>query len=168
MATLRYDCFFLMPNWFYLIVNFCYLFALAVWIGGGLGLGGIVAPALFRTLPRAEAGALFGRMLGRFARFRLAAVAVAILMATVKHLLWETHASTVWMVIRWTALVTMAAAVGYELLFLEDAIEATRGNLADGIPDDDPRRMAFMRLHKRSERLMKAALIAAAVALFLS
>ncbi|MEO8034933.1 MAG: DUF4149 domain-containing protein, partial [Acidobacteriota bacterium] len=89
-----------MPNWLYLLVNICYLIALALWIGGGVALGAIVAPALFRRLARPEAGEIFGPMLGRFARVRLVAIAVAILAATGKHLLWETHVVSIWMVIR--------------------------------------------------------------------
>ena len=60
----------------------------------------------------------------------------------------------------------MAAIVLYELFGLEPAMEKTRPG-ADA-SDDDPRRASFMRLHRRSETLMKAGLAAALVALLLS
>jgi uncharacterized membrane protein len=54
-----------MPNWSYLTINFLYQLGLALWIGGSVALGALVAPALFKALPRAEAGAIFGPTLRR-------------------------------------------------------------------------------------------------------
>ena len=146
-----------MPNWLYLIVNVLYHLGLSLWIGGAVVLGALVAPALFGKLPRQEAGAIFGPILRRFSRVRLGAVIVVILTAAAKHLVWETHASSIWIVIRWAAIAVMATSVFYEIFYLEGALEARRGDSA-----------AFMPLHRRSETLMKVGLIAAIVALFLS
>jgi hypothetical protein len=157
-----------MPNWFYLLVNICYLLALSLWVGGAVALGAFVAPILFRNLPRSEAGALFGPMLRRFARVRLIAILVAIVAAGVKHFVWETHVVSVWMLLRWLALGLMAASVLYEILHLEGAIELTRKDLSPDQGNDDPSRAPFQKLHRRSEGLMKVGLVAAVVALFLS
>ena len=153
-----------MPNWLYILTHSLYLLGLCVWIGGGVILGALVAPALFRSLPRHQAGGMFGPILRRFARLRLGAVVVMIVTAAIKHLVWETHAVSPWIAIRWLALAVMAAIVTYELFGLEPAMAATR----PGDADDDPRRASFMRLHRRSETLMKAGLGAALVALLLS
>ena len=52
-----------MPNWLYLLTNFVYHLGLAIWIGGSIALGALVAPALFRMLPRPQAVAvLHGRV----------------------------------------------------------------------------------------------------------
>lgn len=145
-----------MPNWLYLLVSIAYHLGLALWIGGAVVLGALVAPALFRALPRQEAGGIFGPILRRFARLRLGAITVVILAAAVKHFRWETHASTVWILIRWIAIAFMAVAVLYEIYYLERELEARRG---------DPDR--FQPLHRRSENLMKLSLLAAVVAAFL-
>ena len=157
-----------MPNWSYLVVNFLYEIGLAIWIGGTVVLGGIVAPILFKNLQRHEAGALFGPSLRRFARWRIAALLLIIFGGAIRYLAWETHAVTVWIALRWLAIAFLAFSVVYELGILERALERRRRDLAPDQSDDDPRRAAFQRLHRRAEVLMKASLIAAVVALFLS
>src|SRR5207253_5074750 len=97
-----------MPNWLYLLDSIAYHLGLALWIGGAIVLGALVAPALFGAMPRQEAGAIFGPILRKFARLRLGAIALVIVAAAVKHLAWETHASTVWILIRWIAIAFMA------------------------------------------------------------
>lgn len=143
-----------MPNWLYLLFHFLYTAGLAVWIGGVLVLGVLTAPALFRALPREQAGSVFGPILRRFAKMRLAAAILIVIGAGAKYVKWETHAATPWLLIRWIAIAFLASTVVYELFFLYPAIEA--------------RGPSFDRLHRRSELLMKSSLIAATVALFLS
>ena len=155
-----------MPNWLYIVTHTFYLLGVAIWIGGGVILGALVAPALFGALPRHQAGGIFGPILRRFARLRLGAIVVMIITAAIKHLVWETHVVSPWIAIRWLALAVMAAIVLYELFGLEPAMEKTRPAPEAG--EDDPRRASFMRLHRRSEALMKAGLGAALVALLLS
>ena len=67
-----------MPNWAYLAINFLYHLGLAIWIGGVAVLGALVAPALFKALPRQDAGAIFGPILRRFSRWRIAAAGLAL------------------------------------------------------------------------------------------
>lgn len=156
-----------MPNWLHLFVNLAYHLALGVWIGGTVVLGALVAPALFRALPRHQAGGIFGPTLRRFARVRVVAIAVAITAAAVKFAVWERSAS-VWIAVRWTALAVMAAAVLYEVAYLERALEARRVHLTPETPESDPSRIAFQALHRRAEGLMKGTLLAAVVAMLLS
>ncbi len=160
-----------MPNWTYLVVNFLYELGLALWIGGTLALGGIVAPFLFKTLPRENAGGLFGPILWRFARLRIVAVVLIIFGGAVRYLAWETHAFVAWIALRWLAIAFLAFTVVYEIGFLEPAmerrrVELTRVELTPGQGEDDPHRRAFQKLHRRAELLMKSSLIAALVALF--
>ena len=156
-----------MPNWLHLSLNLAYHLALALWIGGAIVLGALVAPALFRALPRQEAGAIFGPTLRKFARLRVAAIAVAIVAAAIKFMLWE-RTATVWIGLRWAALLVLAAAVLYEIGYLERALEARRVHLTPATSEDDPHRRAFNALHKRAEGLMKASLVAALLAMLLS
>jgi uncharacterized membrane protein len=156
------------PNLVALIVNLVYHLSLAIWIGGGIALGALTAPELFRQLPRPQAGGIFGPILRRFSRLRLAAVFAALAAAAAKHLLWEGHSASGWIAVRWVALAAMTVIVVYELLGLEPAMAAYRGKMAAEASDSDPARAAFLRLHRRSEALMKVGLLAALVALFLS
>jgi len=153
------------PNWFYIATNTVYHLGLAVWIGGAIALGALTAPALFHTLPRPQAGAIFGPILRRFARLRLAALVGVVVAAAVKNLVWETHARNAWIALRWAALAFMAFAVLYEIVWLERAIEARRIELRPELPEDHPTRRAFAVLHGRAEGLMKASVGAAVVAM---
>lgn len=156
-----------MPNWSHLFVNLFYHLGLAIWIGGTIVLGALVAPALFRTLPRLQAGGIFGPTLRRFARVRVFALAVTIIAAGVKHAVWE-RVPTLWISLRWAALLVLAATLVYEIAYLERALEARRVHLTPEMADDHPQRRAFNGLHKRAEGLMKAALVAALAAMLLS
>lgn len=156
-----------MPNWPHLFTNLCYHLGLAVWIGGTVVLGALVAPALFRALPRHEAGAIFGPTLRRFARVRIVAIAVAIAAAAVKFAVWESGAM-LWIAVRWAALLFLAASVLYEVGYLERALEARRVHVTPDMGEHDPRRRAFNALHKQAEGLMKASLVAAVAAMLLS
>jgi len=146
-----------MPNWAYLAINFLYHLGLAIWIGGAAVLGALVAPALFKALPRHDAGAIFGPVLRRFSRWRIAAAGLSLAGAAGKLALWEQHAANPWIAIRWIAIVLMWVDAFYEIVWLEPALERARGDAA-----------AFGKLHKRSEMLMKSTLVAAIVALFFS
>jgi uncharacterized membrane protein len=156
-----------MPNWPHLVTNLFYHLGLSVWIGGTIVLGALVAPALFRALPRHQAGGIFGPTLRRFARIRVIALLITIIAAAIKHVVWESGA-TLWIGVRWAALLVMAASVVYEIACLEQALEARRVHLTPEMPEDDPQRRAFNALHKRAEGLMKAALVAALAAMLLS
>jgi hypothetical protein len=156
-----------MPNFLHLALNAVYHLALALWIGGGIALGALTAPELFRQLPRAQAGGIFAPVLRRFARLRLFAILIAIAAAAAKHIVFETHSANVWIVVRWAALAFMAVAVLYEIAALQPALERLRPGVA-GAAETDPQRAVFTRLHKRSEALMKASLLAAVVALLFS
>lgn len=156
-----------MPNWLHLFTNLVYHLGLALWIGGTIVLGALVAPALFRALPRPQAGAIFGPALRRFARLRLGALIATIAAAGVKHAVWE-RTSSLWISLRWAALGVLAAAVLYEIAFLEPKLEARRVHLTPEKGEDHPERRAFNALHRRAEGLMKASLVAALAAMLIS
>ena len=92
-----------MPNWGYLAINFLYHLGLALWIGGAVVLGALVAPALFRALPRSDAGNIFGPTLRRFSRLRVVAIGLVVIGAAVKYAVWGRHAKSPWIAIRWAA-----------------------------------------------------------------
>src|SRR5437879_9334043 len=83
-----------MPNWLHLFVNGLYHLGLALWIGGAVALGALSAPVLFGALPRQQAGSIFGPTLRRFAKLRLCAVALMIVGAGAKHIVFESFAKS--------------------------------------------------------------------------
>jgi uncharacterized membrane protein len=157
-----------MPNWLYLLFSVLYHLGLAIWIGGTIVLGALTAPALFRALPRPQAGAIFGTILRRFARVRIAALIAIIIGAGAKYVTWETHAISPWIVVRWLMIAFLAVSLIIEILILEPRLEAQRLLLTPEMTADDPRRAAFNVLHRRAENLLRLALLAAVVALFFS
>jgi len=154
-----------MPNWSFLIAHALYQLGLALWIGGALALGALVAPALFGALPRAQAGGIFAPILRRFARLRVIALVMTIVGAAMRYLIAERHATGIWIGIRWACIAILAIDLVYELGSLEPAMSKLRPQLT---ADDTPERREFQRLHKRSEMLMKVTLLAAVVAVVMS
>ena len=157
-----------MPNWTYILINALYHLGLALWIGGALALGALVAPVLFRALPRHQAGALFGAALRRFARLRVLALLLIVTGGGAKFLLYETHAATVWITLRWAAIAFLALELVYEIGYQERVMERLRQQLGPEAAADDPRRLAFGRLHQRAEWLLRVSILAALLALVLS
>jgi hypothetical protein len=157
-----------MPNWSYILINALYHLGLALWIGGAVALGALAAPILFRSLPRHQAGAIFGPTLRRFARLRVLALLLIVAGAGGKYLFYESHAAIVWIALRWVAIAFLAIELVYELGYQERAMERLRQQLGPEVAEDDPRRAAFGRLHKRAEGLLRASVFAALLALVLS
>ena len=154
-----------MPNWSFVITQFFYLLALSLWIGGGVALGALTAPVLFQNLERPVAGGIFGRILRRFSRVRIGAAVVVVAAALARSLLFEPRVS-VWHLVRWIALVVMAAEVVYSVLYLQPAIERSQAGIEGASPEERTAAKAgFDRLHQRAETLMKISILAAVVAL---
>lgn len=160
-----------MPNWGYVFVSFVFHLGLAVWIGGTVVLGALVAPTLFRNLDRSTAGSSFGSILRKFLRLRLVAILAVIIAAAVKYAIWEDSPTNspqkIWIMIRWLCLTFMALAAFYEIFRLEGAIgRALEGRREQGAESASGR--TFDRLHRQSEILMKMSLFAAFGALLLN
>jgi len=155
-----------LPNWLYLIFQCLYDLGLALWIGGAIVLGAAAAPVLFQSLPRPQAGAIFGPILARFARIQAIALLMIVVSAAARFLIWERHAATLWLAGRWGAIVLLAWALLGQMS-IQKKMRVFGSNLA-AEPDDSPVRAMFQLLHRRAEGLMKASLIAAFIALFFS
>jgi Domain of unknown function (DUF4149) len=155
-----------LPNWLYLIFQFVYDVGLALWIGGALVLGAAAAPVFFKTLPRPQAGAIFGVILGRFARIQAIALLMIVIGAAARFLIWERHAATLWLVGRWGAIVFLACALLGQVS-IQKKMRVIGSDLGPET-EDNPVRLRFQQLHARAEGLMKASVIAAFVALFFS
>ncbi|HXH07526.1 MAG TPA: DUF4149 domain-containing protein, partial [Vicinamibacterales bacterium] len=143
------------------VLRYLYLLALVVWIGGIAALGGVAAPALFETLPRAVgpagrelAGAAFGEILRRFHLVAYGAASVMLASLVVARILGPrpVHFGARTAIVSAMLGLTLCSGVvvGRRIAAVRAEI---RGPVA-GLPDTDPRRIEFGRLHALSTVLM--------------
>ena len=133
---------------------------LAVWIGAALLFTAVVAPAAFAVLPtRTLAGALVGRVLPViFYAGILVGVSIVILDVVSKSGSWT----------RTGAAAVAALACTVAQLIVGSRIESLRASIGgplDALASDDPRRVAFGRLHAISVGWLGIAMLAAILAL---
>jgi len=145
---------------------FLYDVGLALWIGGTIVLGAAVAPVLFKSLPRPQAGGIFGPILARYARIQAIALLMIVIGAGARFLIWERHAATLWLIGRWAAIVMLAWALLGQMS-IQRKMRVIGSNLGPET-EENPVRIIFQHLHIRAEGLMRASVIAAFIGLFFS
>ena len=143
-------------------LRYAYLVALVFWVGGLLALGGIAGPALFEALSassgagRELAGVAFGAVL---ARFHVAAYVAAAAMIVTLLLMRVLGPRPLRFGVRLAIVCAMAAVMLYSGLFLSGRIQRLQreiGGPVAALPEHDPRRVTFGRLHGLSTLLMMA------------
>lgn len=157
-----------------LVLRFATLLAIAVWIGGLLALGAIAAPAIFdivaaRGVPDARilSGAVFGEVLRRFHLVAygcglviLAALFTrAVLGPRPRHFALRFAIATVML----GAALYSGIAVSRRIADVQRQIGA--GAAASSLPEGDPRRAAFGRLHALSTLIQLVPLVGGMVLL---
>ena len=156
-----------------LALRYVYVLALAVWLGGMVVLGAVVAPATFQILQASEpdtgrllAGEVFGGILHRFHYVAYGAGGVLLLALAAMALLGPRPR---WFAIR-AAIVAVMLAVslysGLVVLREVDSIQAEVGALPSTLPAGDQRRRRFDDLHQLSTRLMMVNIVAGFVLVF--
>jgi uncharacterized protein DUF4149 len=136
---------------------------LAVWIGAALLFTLVVAPAAFDVLPtRTLAGALVGRVLPiLFYAGVVIGSAIVVLDLVGRTGAWSRAAAG--------AVSALACAVAQLVVGTRiDKLRAAISGPLDALAADDPRRLAFGRLHAISVAWLGIAMIAAVVALVLA
>jgi hypothetical protein len=153
-------------------LRFAGLLALAVWFGGLLALGGVAAPAIFEVVEvthvadgRAFAGALFGEVLRRFHLVSYGCGVVLILTFIARAVLGPRprHFG-----VRFGIVVVMLAAALYSGVVLTGRIDELRrqiGVAPSSLPENDPRRVEFGRLHAQSTGMQIVPLLGAFILL---
>lgn len=140
---------------------------LATWIGGLAVLGGVAAPTIFSVLEahdpvagRTLAGLVFGSVFERFQHVSWGLGVLLLLLLGARAALGPRPrrlAIRLWTV---TAMLAMSLAAGLVLAPRIDAIrERTPGTVA-GLPDTDPDKITFGRLHGLSNGLVLLTLVA--------
>lgn len=143
-----------------LALRFAALVALALWVGGLVVLGGIAAPSIFDVTAAREvadgrvvAGAIFGEALRRF---HLLSYGCGFLLFATLLARAALGPRPVRLALRLAIVIVMLAAAGYSGLVLTGEIDALRADIGvapSSLPEADPRRALFGRLHAWSTAL---------------
>ena len=156
-----------------LLLRYAGLLALTLWVGGLVALGGIAAPSIFDVLAarhvsndRVLAGALFGEMLRRFHLFSYACGAVLMATLLARGVLGPRPLR---FAVRLGIAFLMLGATLYSGLLVSPRIAAAQaaiGVAPSTLPEGDPRRVAFGRLHASSTALLMVPLLGGLFLLF--
>jgi hypothetical protein len=143
-----------------LALRFAGLLALAVWTGGLTALGAIAAPATFDVIDarqladgRVLAGAVFGEALRRFHLVTYACGAAVLLSLMARAVLGPRPRR---FAVRAAIAALMLGSTLYSGLVVSGRIERARqdtGVAPSSLPEGDPRRLEFERLHGQSTAL---------------
>ena len=156
-----------------LALRYVYVLALAVWLGGMLILGAIVAPTTFEVLQasggsqgRELAGAVFGAALARFHYIAYAAGGVLLLTLGAMRVLGPRprHSGVRALIV--AVMLGVALYSGFVVLRQIDAVQVAAGGLPSRLPAGDERRVEFDALHVLSTRLMMFNIAGALVLLY--
>jgi hypothetical protein len=149
------------------LLHFVYVLSAALVVGGGVALGGAAAPALFRTLERAEAATAFGSALERWDSVAVLSSIVLVITAFWRALAFEAGE---FLAARWVAIAIVLAATLYSSAWANPIARGLRRQTPDfdELPAAAPERREFARYHARSARAMSLAVLGGLVALYLS
>ena len=156
-----------------LALRFAGVVALTLWVGGLLVLGGIAAPSIFDVLAahhvtndRVIAGAVFGEILRRFHLLSYGCGFVLLASLIARGVLGP---RPIWFAARVGTACLMVAATAYSGLVVSSQIaraQAEIGGAPSALPEGDPRRAAFGRLHATSTGLQMVPLLGGLLLLF--
>ena len=144
-----------------LALRYAGLLAITLWVGGLLALGAIGAPAIFDVLAarhvagdRVIAGAIFGEILGRFHLLAYACGVVLLGTLLVRGIMGP---RPIMFAVRLAVAFVMLLATAYSGLIVSAKIARTQAEIGavppSSLPEGDPRRAAFGRLHAMSTGL---------------
>ncbi len=156
-----------------LALRYVYVLALALWLGGMVVLGAVVAPTTFQVLQasvpdsgRVLGGAVFGAILSRFHYVAYGAGAVTLVSLAAMALLGPRPRGFAARSAIVTLMLLVALYSGFVVLHKVDAIQQEVGGLPSRLPAGDARRIRFDELHQLSTQLMMANIIGALVLLY--
>ena len=142
------------------VLRYLYVVALVVWVGGLVVAGALVAPSVFGVLQawnqsqgRVLAGQVFGEVLLRLTWLSYAMGAVMFITLTLHRLLGARPLKYGIRVGIMAMMLVMMMITGWYLIPEVDAIQAQVSGPVSELPDTDPRRMEFNRLHGLSNIL---------------
>jgi hypothetical protein len=141
------------------------LVVLAIWVGGLAALGFVAAPAIFKSLEAADpaggrvlAGLVFGSVFRNFQYLSLGLAAILVSLFVLRALLGPRPLRMSWRVWTVAAMVAMSAATLFVISPRIDQLRTEVTGAISALPDTDPRKSEFGRLHGLSNILMLATL----------
>jgi uncharacterized membrane protein len=143
-----------------ILLRYLYVVALVLWVGGLIVAGALVAPSVFGVLQawnvlqgRVLAGQVFGEVLMRLTWLSYAMGAVMFVTLTLHRLLGARPLQYGIRVGIMGVMLVMMVVTGFYLIPEVDAIQAQVAGPMSELPDTDPRRLEFNRLHGLSNIL---------------
>jgi uncharacterized membrane protein len=156
-----------------LALRYVYVLALAVWLGGMVILGAMVAPTTFQVLQavapatgRELAGTVFGAMLARFHYIAYAAGGLLLVTLAAMRVLGPRPAHVGVRALIAALMLAVALYSGMVVLRQIDAVQIEAAGLPSRLPAGDARRTRFDALHLLSTRLMMFNIAGALVLLY--
>lgn len=156
-----------------LALRYAGLLALTLWVGGLIVLGAIGAPSIFDVLTarhvaddRVIAGAIFGETLRRFHLLSYACGLMLLVTLLARGVLGPRPPR---FAVRLGVAFLMLAATVYSGAVVSSQIvraQADIGGAPSSLPEGDPRRVAFGRLHATSTGLLMVPVIGGLILLF--
>ncbi len=156
-----------------LVLRYAGLVALTLWVGGLLVLGAIAAPSIFEVVAardianhRVVAGAIFGEILRRFHVMSFACGAVLLSTLVLRGVMGP---RPIMFAARVGIAFLMLAATAYSGLIVAPRIaqlQASAGVAPSSLPERDPRRVEFGRLHGLSTGIQLVPLLGGLFLLF--
>ena len=156
-----------------LVLRFAGVLALTLWVGGLLVLGAIAAPAVFDVLAvrqvaesRIVAGAVFGEVLRRFHLLSYACGAVLLATLVIRGVMGP---RPIMFAARLAIAFLMLMASAYSGLVVSPKITRAQAEMRvapSSLPESDPRRQSFGRLHALSTGLELVPILGGLLLLF--
>ena len=142
------------------VLRYLYVVALVLWVGGLVVAGALVAPSVFSVLEawnasqgRVLAGRVFGEVLLRLTWLSYAMGGIMFIALTLHRLLGARPVRYGIRVGIMGVMLVMMMVTGFWLIPQVDAIQAEVAGPVAELPDTDPRRAEFNRLHGLSNLL---------------
>lgn len=156
-----------------LALRYVYVLALAIWLGGMVVLGAVVAPTTFQVLQAIEpstgrllGGAVFGAILSRFHYVAYGTGALALLALAAMALLGPRPVAFAVRSAIVALMLVVALYSGLVVLREVNSIRQEVGGLPSHLPAGDERRVRFDQLHQLSTRLMVINIVGALTLLY--
>jgi hypothetical protein len=158
-----------------LALRYAAVLAIAVWAGGLLALGAIVAPAIFEVIAlrhvaegRVLSGAIFGEAFRRFHLVTYGCGGVLLLSLVIRRILGPRPRR---FAVRFGIATLMLAASLYSGLVISPSIATIQQQVGPGVAvvsldASDPRRLEFGRLHAQSTLIQLVPLLGGALLIF--
>ena len=156
-----------------LALRYVYVLALALWLGGMVVLGAVVAPTTFQVLQAIEpstgrllGGAVFGAILSRFHYVAYGTGALALLALAAMALLGPRPVAFAVRSAIVALMLVVALYSGLVVLREVNSIQREVSGLPSSLPAGDERRVRFDQLHQLSTRLMVINIVGALTLLY--